>query len=374
VSNPDAKATPVFVSCSHRDSKWLERLQVHLKPLEREGLTTCWDDTRIQAGADWRAEIEQALASAKAAVLLVSPDFLASDFIHHEELPVLLEAAQQRGTRILPVILSHCRYAESPLGRFQAVNAPDRPLQGLSGVKRDEVLTALARTIASGDADKGPPNGPTPPQGTRASGSWPGSGPPAGHPSQAGARAGPLPPWALMLFSAVLLSFLLGVFAFAPDTLPAYKQPIVALAAALLSGLCGWVLSGTLTLHLKALQSRVGDIAVRATGGVALFVLVLLWWPAGPGDNGGPDGHDRQVLAGTVLDATGERLSGVRITLPDHGLETTTDGLGLFHLEVPAAAGALVTLIARRPDYRTEEYYLAAGTSGISITLEGRRP
>ena len=79
--DPDQEAISVFVSYSHRDEKWLERLQVHLKPLVRAGDIDLWDDTQIRSGEDWKAKIDQALGSARFAVLLVSADFLASDFI-----------------------------------------------------------------------------------------------------------------------------------------------------------------------------------------------------------------------------------------------------------------------------------------------------
>jgi hypothetical protein len=144
----DGKSMSVFVSYSHRNKRWLQLLQVHLTPLVRKGDIDLWDDTRIRPGADWKAEIERALATAQVAVLLVSPDFLASDFIQDQELPVLLEAAEKCGTRILPVILSHRLYTESPLGRFQAINAPDRPLEPLPTAGRGKALRDLARTIA----------------------------------------------------------------------------------------------------------------------------------------------------------------------------------------------------------------------------------
>ena len=75
----------IFVSYSRKDKKWLERLQVHLKPLESDGVVDLWDDTEIKAGADWEAEIERALVEAKAAILLISADFLASDFIRKRD-------------------------------------------------------------------------------------------------------------------------------------------------------------------------------------------------------------------------------------------------------------------------------------------------
>ncbi len=150
--------TKVFISYSHKDQKWLERLQVHLKPLEDEGLIDRWDDTRIGAGDDWYEEIGQALNDTIAAILLVSADFLASDFIRNDELPPLLAAAENEGVRILPVILSPSRFSKTPLGRFQSVNPPSDPLIGMEKVNQeallvkvaDEVEAALARAKAAG--------------------------------------------------------------------------------------------------------------------------------------------------------------------------------------------------------------------------------
>ena len=146
-SSPSPR-TKVFISYSHADEEWLERLKRHLKPLVREGRLDCWDDTHIRPGDDWQQEIRTALDTAQVAVLLISADFFASDFIDENELPPLLAAAEAKGVRILPVILGASRFARDPgLARFQAVNAPDRPLSAMSRAEQEEVLDRLARTI-----------------------------------------------------------------------------------------------------------------------------------------------------------------------------------------------------------------------------------
>jgi hypothetical protein len=148
---PMASIPPkVFISYSHADKKWLERLKRHLKPLVREGCLDCWDDTHIRPGDDWQQEIRTALDTAQAAVLLISADFFASDFIDETELPPLLTAAQEKGVRVLPLILSASRFARDPnLGPFQAVNSPDQPLNEMAEGEQEKVLERLAQTIES---------------------------------------------------------------------------------------------------------------------------------------------------------------------------------------------------------------------------------
>ncbi len=140
--------TQIFVSYSHADGDWLKRLQVHLKPLERAGLIDRWDDTKILSGMDWKKEIRKALDAARVAVLLISADFLASDFIAADELPPLLAAAETKGATILPLIVGLSLFEHTPeLSRFQAVNPPSRPLKGLSEAEQDTILVALANRI-----------------------------------------------------------------------------------------------------------------------------------------------------------------------------------------------------------------------------------
>lgn len=139
--------TKVFISYSHNDIAWLERLQVHLKPLERDGFIERWDDTCIKPGEKWLAEIEKALDRAQVAVLLVSADFLASDFIANNELPPLLESAEREGTVILSIILSPCLIEQSPLVQFEAVNFPNQPLISMDRGAQEQVFVKVAESI-----------------------------------------------------------------------------------------------------------------------------------------------------------------------------------------------------------------------------------
>ncbi len=138
----------IFLSYSHQDKKWLKRLRVHLRPLERDYNVDIWDDTKIKPGSRWRREIREAISSTKVAVLLISADFLASDFIATDELPPLLRAAEEDGAVILPLILSPCKFLQTKiLSQFQTVNNPTQPLIGLPRVKQETVWLQLAEAI-----------------------------------------------------------------------------------------------------------------------------------------------------------------------------------------------------------------------------------
>jgi len=145
-----ATGQKVFVSYSHRDADFLNRLLIHLRPLEKRGLIDPWSDKRIAAGEKWRDEIAKALEQARVAILLISADFLASDFIMENELPPLLKTADKKGTVILPMVLSPCRFTrEKSLSTFQSINAPDEPLSGMEEHGRELVYDAVAERIES---------------------------------------------------------------------------------------------------------------------------------------------------------------------------------------------------------------------------------
>lgn len=140
----------IFISYSHADLKWLERLKTHLKVLAKySGRVEYWEDTKLRGGDKWRDEITAAINNANVAILLVSTDFLASDFIANDELPPILRKAVIGGTRVLPLIVAPCSFEVSEIRDFQAINSPDRTLADLANDEAaiDRVYLELVKTI-----------------------------------------------------------------------------------------------------------------------------------------------------------------------------------------------------------------------------------
>lgn len=126
-------------------------------------------DKDIEIGGDWRRAIDFQLEHyAEAAVLLVSPAYLASDFIRSSELPVLLRRRQQRGLLVIPIVLRHCFFAEAlfsypdpsaglkklSLSVFQAANPPTQPLDSVSRSEQDAVFTAVGHRLLAAHAER----------------------------------------------------------------------------------------------------------------------------------------------------------------------------------------------------------------------------
>lgn len=134
----------VFISYSHEDKSYLKDIHRHFKPFLDK--INYWDDSKIEPGQKWKEEIEKALKETKVGILLVSTDFLGSDFIRDKEIPELLETAEKEGGVVLIVILKPCLFEEfDDLNKFQAMNPPSRPLSKMSDDEKEELLVNLVR-------------------------------------------------------------------------------------------------------------------------------------------------------------------------------------------------------------------------------------
>ena len=143
----EADCWEIFISYSHSDQKWMEAVQTMLNPLIRSGKLSVWADSKLHAGSHWREELSAAISRADAALLLVSPAFLASDFIQGKELAPLLEAARTRGLRVLWIAIAPSLYHATDIEKYQALNDPKRPLQGLPKPARDRELEKICSKL-----------------------------------------------------------------------------------------------------------------------------------------------------------------------------------------------------------------------------------
>ena len=136
----------IFISYSGRDRDWLEWLLIFLKPYTRQNLKI-WADPHIEVGGEWRRDVALALSRSRIGVLLVSPHFLASDFIYNEELPPLLEGAATGSITLVPILISACDYKATSLAGYQFANATARPLDGMPEAARNPVFVEIVRKI-----------------------------------------------------------------------------------------------------------------------------------------------------------------------------------------------------------------------------------
>jgi hypothetical protein len=140
----------IFISYSHKDANWLDEVKTHLRPLERYYGIDEWDDKKLRSSDKWKDEISKALNNATIAILLFSPYFMASDFIINNELQPLLENADKKGTKIIPVMVSPCgTLEESGLSDYQAPNGPDKTLVEMNEGEVHRTLSKLVKDIKS---------------------------------------------------------------------------------------------------------------------------------------------------------------------------------------------------------------------------------
>ena len=139
----------VFVSYSHKNKRWLQRLLVYLRPDERSGVIEIWESTpKSRRATKWHSEIQDAIERAAASIVLISADFLASDFVVAHELPTMLRKAERAGARVFPIIVEPCELAIDPqLASFQAFNSPKQPLATMSRADAEQVWVRAASEI-----------------------------------------------------------------------------------------------------------------------------------------------------------------------------------------------------------------------------------
>ena len=129
---PDTKSPKrplqVFFSYAHEDEKLRDELAKQLNILERQGDIATWHDRRIKPGEEWAGKIAENLKVADLILLLVSADFLASDYIQDVELQTALTRHQDNTARVIPIILRPCLWKKSKLAQLQALPTDGKPI------------------------------------------------------------------------------------------------------------------------------------------------------------------------------------------------------------------------------------------------------
>jgi internalin A len=111
----------LFYSYSHKDEAARDELETHLKLLQRTGLIAPWHDRRIEAGDDWKTQIDENLERADIVLLLVSADFIASEYCYEIEAKRALERHRTHATRVVPVIVRDVNWKLAPFAELQAL-------------------------------------------------------------------------------------------------------------------------------------------------------------------------------------------------------------------------------------------------------------
>ncbi|MCI0523651.1 MAG: toll/interleukin-1 receptor domain-containing protein, partial [Acidobacteria bacterium] len=131
----------IFISYSHRDDELREELDTQLSGLRRQGVISVWHDRWILAGKEWAREIDHNLNDADLILLLISPDFIASDYCYDIEMKRAVERHDAGEAVVIPVILRSCVWQGAPFGKIQGLPRDAKPVT--SAANSDEAFTEV---------------------------------------------------------------------------------------------------------------------------------------------------------------------------------------------------------------------------------------
>ena len=123
----------------------LEQLEHHLGMLQRGGAITTWHRRQITAGSDWKIELDQHLNTASLILLLISPDFLASDYLYGVELQRAMQRHDNHEARVIPIVVRPCDWEGAPFARLQVIPRNGKAITVWRN--RDEAFTNVAKEI-----------------------------------------------------------------------------------------------------------------------------------------------------------------------------------------------------------------------------------
>lgn len=148
-----AKSLQAFVSYSHVDERFLDRLNKHLAVLRREGVLGQWFDQKILAGGKIDAEISRELENSNLFLALVSADFLASNYCYEREFSRAIELEEAGKLRIIPIVVEPCEWQRTPLQRYKALPKDGKAVSEWTSQDNAwlNVVSEIRKVIEQGD-------------------------------------------------------------------------------------------------------------------------------------------------------------------------------------------------------------------------------
>ncbi|MEH2207256.1 MAG: toll/interleukin-1 receptor domain-containing protein [Nostoc sp.] len=140
-----SNAVKVFFSYSHKDEELRDELATHLSMMKRQGVIEAWHDREITAGSEWANAIDDNLELADIILLLVSANFLASDYCYDKEMTRAMERHETREARVIPIILKPSDWNGAPFGKLQALPKNAKPVT--TWPDQDEAFLNVAQGI-----------------------------------------------------------------------------------------------------------------------------------------------------------------------------------------------------------------------------------
>lgn len=135
----------LFISYSHKDEALVESLESHLSLLKREHVIESWHDRKIRSGDEWSKEIDENIRSADIIILLVSADFLASDYCYDQEVKQAISMHNAGEAVVVPIIARPCDWMSAPFSKLQALPRDGKPITSFESI--DEALMEAAQEI-----------------------------------------------------------------------------------------------------------------------------------------------------------------------------------------------------------------------------------
>lgn len=141
------EAVEIFCSYAHKDEALRAELEAHLSSLKREGKIKHWHDRLIKPGENWKGKIDEHLERAHIILLLISADFIKSDYCHEIEMQRAMQRYRANEAHVIPIILRPCDWENSPFGELQALPKAAQPV--IEWPTTDAAFTNVAKSIRS---------------------------------------------------------------------------------------------------------------------------------------------------------------------------------------------------------------------------------